>query len=430
MFDENHFRSHELNSSSLVAIGNFIKEKYNLSDENIETIRGYLLSRQKQIIEKDYFGIVYDITKFCNLNCLHCSVDATFIKEKDLKIQFETTFEEVCAIIDLVHDYFKENSITKYFFMFGGGEPFLRPDFIDIIKYAGVRFSPAKIGVNTNGTILNMDSLLEVQKDISILEISLDGFERYHNSWRDPKKISNINNPFIKALSLLEQITLEKDLMKILEVSSIATCDNINTLPEFAKYLSQRNINNYSIHRAIPVGRMSNLINKIPNTYQYLKLIVELSKLMKENNDVEVHIHHSLESIFSALLLGNDIHDSDILMRSGRHSIGIRWDGEIYFDTWCVIPPYDILSSGNLLDDRATLQKIINSERSPIKITSKILNHDFRCNNCRLNCSGGMRINALIQFLTTKNISNILYDDLILGLSQIDPVCPLYQQEG
>lgn len=427
MYNRKYFRERGLNSETKEKLFDFLIKNLVITKEEIEIIINYLEKREKQVKEKDYFGFVYDITQFCNLNCLHCSVDAKPIFINSEKINFETTYEEVCTIIDQIYKYLEENKIERYFFMFGGGEPFIRPDFCNILIYASKKFGATNVGVNTNGTLLDIEILFRLRKYIGFLEISIDGFEKQHNAWRDPNKITNIPNPFKKSISLIEKIYEEPSILEILEVSSIATSDNISILPDFVNYLYNKGIKNYSIHRAIPIGRMSKLLSKVPSTQQYIKLLIKLGKLMKNNREIKAHIHHSLESIYSALFLGRDIHESDIIMRSGRHSIGIRWDGKIFFDAWCVVPPYDLLCCGNILDENISLNKIIMSENNPINITSKIVNKNLRCKSCKFQCSGGMRINAQIHYINKYCNSNVSCNDLICGLSQIDPACPLYE---
>lgn len=428
MCNAKYIRNWELDATTREMLLAFLLKKLDITSNDVNTITDYLEQREKEVKRRSSFGIVYDITQLCNLNCMHCCVNARFLTNREKEINFETTFEEVCSIIDRVHEYLKREKIEKYFYMFGGGEPFLRPDFRDILEYTSKKVGATSVGVNTNGTLVNIESLLDLREAINVLEISIDGFEVHHNRWRDPERITGISNPFEKSLSLVSEITTEPKLSRILEISSIATAENIKELPDFIKFIyDETRVTNYSIHRAIPIGRMSKVAKKVPNAQDYIHLVVELATL-RENGEIELHLHHSLESIYSVLFLGRDIHESDILMRSGRHSIGIRWDGEVFFDPWCMVPPYDLLSSGNLLDKDQKLTTIMESELSPIKIVNNILSENIRCKQCRLPCSGGMRANALAEYINkTSRTMKISLDHLIFGLSQIDPACPLYE---
>lgn len=428
MCDARYIRNRGLDSITREMLHEFLMKKLDITSDDVIIIVDYLEQREKEVKRKGSFGIVYDITQLCNLNCVHCCVNARFLTGREKEINFETTYEEVCTIIDRVYEYLKGRNIERYFYMFGGGEPFLRPDFCDILEYTSKKVGKTNLGVNTNGILVDIESLLGIRESINVLEISIDGFEIHHNKWRDPEKITEISNPFEKSLSLIGEIATEPKISRILEVSSIATAENIKELPDFAKFIyDEIGVKNYSIHRAIPIGRMSKVVNKVPNAQDYIHLLIELAKLRK-NSRIKLHFHHSLESIYSVLFLGRDIHKSDILMLSGRHSIGIRWDGEVFFDPWCMVPPYDLLSSGNLLCKNQKFETIMESEVSPIKITNNILNKNVRCKKCKLPCSGGMRANALTEYISKlPETMRISLDHLIFGLSQIDPVCPLHE---
>ena len=140
-----------------------------------------------------------------------------------------------------------------------------------------------------------------------------------------------------------------------------------------------------------------------------------------------LHLHHSLETIYSVLFLGHDIHASKLLTGSGRHSIGLDPHGNVYFDPWCVVSPFNKLTAGNLLNDGTTLEKIIEADGSLVRLADEIAKRDTRCRGCRMNCSGGMRFNALGHFLS-RALGDKIYDaqvaDMVAGLSENRPRLP------
>jgi len=404
-----------------------VKKTLGFTDEDIEIIKKYLDMRSEEVKGEGTFGIVYDITQYCNLNCIHCCVNAKFVSNKE-KIKFETTYEQSCLIIDQTHDYIKENKINKYFLMFGGGEPFLHPGSPEILQYASEILGSEHIGVNTNGTLISLEDIRFIKKYMSIIEISIDGFEEHHNRWRDPLRLSKIDNPFRKSFQLAKHLASDNELSKLLEVSAIATKDNIQQLAKFMEYLYKNGIKTASIHRCIPVGRMANYMNKVPNLHDYGYLLLDIAKLRNRFSDFKIHIHHSLESIYSTLLLGYDIHLSRMLGCSKRHSIGIDWNGNVFFDPWAIVPPYNKLNAGNIL--KKDLEEIIHNPKSPIQIADRFIRRNTRCEQCKLACSGGMRFSALADYIgdLTKVMSKITIAYLIFGLSQMDPACPLYSE--
>ena len=424
----NNYEVSDENSHNLL-IG-YLRKYYQLNEETIKMSSEYLLDRKNEMENKDIFGVVYDITYLCNLNCLHCGVNAKCVRDVDKHLYYEKNFDEVIVILEKIHNYIKTRNIKCYFLMFGGGEPFIRKDIKEILKYASTLFGSENIGINTNGTICGIEDLDEIKDFVGTIEISLDGFKDYHNEWRKTSKNSFIQDPFTRTSELIKESTKRTSLKSKIEVSSMITKDNLKDFPDFVNFLSGNGVENFSAHRPMPVGRLENHLDKIPSFQEFLQLLLHVAKLRNtlkpKMNDL--HIHHSLESIFSVMFLGSDIFQSENIMSSKRHSIGIDPYGNVYMDPWCMVPPYNKLKGGNLFTNQ-TLEKIIHSKDSIISIADEITKQSNRCAQCRLPCSGGMRFNALASYISNirkSGITEITDSHLIIGLSKIDPACPLF----
>ena len=117
------------------------------------------------------FGTVsIEITSLCNLSCKHC-----FNRVQPLGTM---RFETLKAIIEK----FSIFDIPQ--FVISGGEPFLHPDFYNIIDF--ISQSPFAFILTTNGTIINNEvlELISHAPNISI-QVSLDGScARIHNEQR------------------------------------------------------------------------------------------------------------------------------------------------------------------------------------------------------------------------------------------------------
>src|SRR6266542_4053535 len=86
--------------------------------------------------------VVWNATKTCNLECVHCYADAG-----KSKFTGELTTAEAIALIDDLA------TINVPALLMSGGEPLVRPDIIDLATYAiskGVR-----VTFSTNGTLIN-----------------------------------------------------------------------------------------------------------------------------------------------------------------------------------------------------------------------------------------------------------------------------------
>lgn len=109
-------------------------------------------------------NVTWEITEACNLSCSHCL-------SADLRApgRGELGRDECFAVID-------ELARMRVFQVnFGGGEPFLRDDFLEILDYA--HRQGVTTCVSTNGTVLDgdlVDELLCMPAPV-YLQVSLDG---------------------------------------------------------------------------------------------------------------------------------------------------------------------------------------------------------------------------------------------------------------
>ena len=115
--------------------------------------------------------VVWNITRRCNLHCIHCYSDSTSEHYKG-----ELTLQECINVIDDLSD-FKVPAV-----LLTGGEPMLHPHFYDLVGYASAR--GLHLTVATNGTRIDSSSALKL-KDLgaSYVEISLDGVGEYHDEF-------------------------------------------------------------------------------------------------------------------------------------------------------------------------------------------------------------------------------------------------------
>ncbi|MDP3790925.1 MAG: radical SAM protein [Candidatus Omnitrophota bacterium] len=116
--------------------------------------------------------VVWNTTKSCNLQCVHCYFDAHAKKDKG-----ELTTEQARTMIDDIAAF------GAPVFLFSGGEPFMREDLFDLGKYAlskGLRTV-----ISTNGTLITKDTAKRIKDaGFSYVGISLDGLEAVNDKFR------------------------------------------------------------------------------------------------------------------------------------------------------------------------------------------------------------------------------------------------------
>ncbi len=117
--------------------------------------------------------IFWEVTKGCNLRCIHCRATAT-----ELTSPNDLSTERALAIIDQIAGF--ANPIL----VLSGGEPLYRADIFDLASYAtkkGIR-----VALATNGTLVTKDVAKRIaDSGVKRVSISLDGADALtHDTFR------------------------------------------------------------------------------------------------------------------------------------------------------------------------------------------------------------------------------------------------------
>ena len=133
---------------------------------------GQLPSHLLQFSEDKKPVVVWNMTKACNLKCMHCYAQA-----KVNPADNELSTAEGKALIDDLAQY------GSPVMLFSGGEPLARPDLTELARYAVGKGMRAVI--STNGTLITKDKAKEL-KDVglSYVGVSLDGMKQVHDKFR------------------------------------------------------------------------------------------------------------------------------------------------------------------------------------------------------------------------------------------------------
>lgn len=133
---------------------------------------GSLPSHLLQFSEDKKPVVVWNMTRACNLKCVHCYAHATEHGGKD-----ELSTEEGMALLD---DLARFGSPVV---LFSGGEPLLRKDLPLLADHAVQKGMRAVI--STNGTLITREKAEELKRvGLSYIGISLDGTEAVNDRFR------------------------------------------------------------------------------------------------------------------------------------------------------------------------------------------------------------------------------------------------------
>ena len=143
-----------------------------------------------------------EVTNRCNLACLYCYAEVN-------KSTFELSLEEWKEILTPMH----ENGLRAV--LFSGGEPFIRDDFVDLLKWSAGKFITE---INTNGRYIDSDIAAELSKlNLKRAQVSLDSFTSEHH---DNLRGKHAHRFAINAIEALRQHDVP------VQISCVATKKN------------------------------------------------------------------------------------------------------------------------------------------------------------------------------------------------------------
>jgi radical SAM protein with 4Fe4S-binding SPASM domain len=116
--------------------------------------------------------VVWNITRACNLKCVHCYNDSGSDRADD-----ELSTKEAKAVL---------NDLSQFgvpSVLFSGGEPLMRGDLFELIDYAVKK--GLRTVISTNGTLIVRDAASEIKHHkVSYVGISLDGIGKVNDEFR------------------------------------------------------------------------------------------------------------------------------------------------------------------------------------------------------------------------------------------------------
>jgi AdoMet-dependent heme synthase len=236
------------------------------------------------------FFVQFHLTEKCNLSCLHCYQNST----SDEMI-YEDVIYTINSIASTVHCWASHYSMDMApSIHFTGGEPLLRKDIFDVLRYA--RSKGFSTSLLSNGTTIN-NKIARRLKDVDVrdVQVSVDGLEEVHDSIRG-------SGTFRKALSGILNLVIEGIDTNINMTVSSLNYGEIDSLVRLAKELG---VNTVGFSRLVPCGQGKELSEYLLTPEQLTGLS---EKLLQSRNGHGV----SLVSRDPLMNLPKDIDNTDI----------------------------------------------------------------------------------------------------------------------
>ena len=270
--------------------------------------------------------VVWNMTRRCNLRCIHC-----YSASRNVPYRGELTTEEGKTLIaDLA-------AFGSPVILFSGGEPLIRKDLPELARFAVQKGMRAVI--STNGTLITKRTAAEFKQiGLSYVGISLDGLEATHDRFRG---VPGAYRRAIRAIRLCREAGIK------VGVRFTVNRHNVADVPAIFDLLEKENIPRCCFYHLVYSGRGSALREEDlthAGSRALLNLIMDRTKDLFDRGMpreiLTVDNHADGPFIYLRLLREDPKRAAEVFellkMNEGNssgHGIGcVSWDGTVHPD--------------------------------------------------------------------------------------------------
>lgn len=213
--------------------------------------------------------IAWEITRRCNLRCIHCRSAS----EMEVKGHPDFSTEEAFRIIDDISSYAKPVMVLS------GGEPLIRPDVFDIARYGTEK--DLRMCLATNGTLVDDEICERIKKSgIKIVSLSLDGSnEDVHDDFRNQK---GAFSGTINAARLFKKHGIE------FIINSSFTKRNQEEIPKVYRLAKELGATAWYMFMIVPTGRGEEIMSELISKEDYEEILEWHYQMEKDESDMLV----------------------------------------------------------------------------------------------------------------------------------------------
>lgn len=349
----------------------------------------------------------WNITRSCNLKCIHCYSDS-----EGKKYDGELSNEEGKALIDDLAD-FKIPAL-----LFSGGEPLVRPDLFELIRYAkekGIRTT-----LSTNGTLITKDIARELHEiGMAYVGISLDGIGEINDKFRGKEKaFEQAMTGFRNCVETGQRVGLRLTL----------TRHNYENLHQIFDFIETENIQRACFYHLVYSGRGKDIQgNDLTHqeTRKAMDIILDRTEdFHKRGMDKDIlTVDNHVDGIYLYMkLLKKDPQKAEEVLKQlewnggGTYSSGVGFGdidflGNVHADQFWMY-----YSFGNVRERKFSEIWMDTSDKLMAGLKSRPTHIKGKCSRCKWfkACGGSLRVRA-----------DLVYDDPFAP----DPGCYLTDEE-
>jgi 12,18-didecarboxysiroheme deacetylase len=270
--------------------------------------------------------VVWNITRACNLKCVHCYAHATQGATSD-----ELSTAEGRRMIDDLAEF------GAPVLLFSGGEPLVRKDLPELAAYAVQKGMRAVI--STNGTLIDRPMAQTLKQiGLSYVGISLDGLEPVNDHFRG---IKGAYRKALRGIQACQEAGIKVGLRFTINKR------NVQEIPGIFDLLEELEIPRVCFYHLVYAGRGTQLVEEDlthAETRAAVDLIIDRTQALhakgKAKEVLTVDNHADGPYLYMRMLKENPQRAAEVLelleMNEGNNSgrgIGcVSWDGNVYAD--------------------------------------------------------------------------------------------------
>ncbi len=329
--------------------------------------------------------VVWNVTRRCNLKCVHC-----YSNSQSIKYSGELSTEEGKKLISDLADF------GCPVILFSGGEPLMREDLPELVQFAADKGIRAVI--STNGTLISeQKAAVFAGIGLSYMGVSLDGIGEIHDSFRGVK---GAFDAAVRGIKNCQEAGIK------VGVRFTITGKNSAEIPSIFDFIEGNNIPRACFYHLVYSGRGSTLADNDlshDQTREVVDLIMDRTRdlfdrgIQKEILTVDNHADGPY--LYMRLLREDPDRAAEVLkllkMNEGNNSgrgIGcVSWDGEVHPDQF-----WREISFGNVRQRPFSDIWTDTSNELMAKLKDKKSYVTGRCASCRWLdvCGGNFRARA------------------------------------
>lgn len=231
-------------------------------EEHLKQVRAYT---DKLYKEPELKNLFIEMTLNCNMHCKHCGSNCG-----DAVMENPLSDSEILGCLAYLATRVKK----KPFLNITGGEPLLRPNFIELMH----RISKLGYfwGMTSNGTLID-EKMIEAlhYAGMKTVSISLDGLKKSHDWFRQ------VPDSFEKAVNAIK-LLVDADFKNVM-VTTVVHKNNIEELEEIYEFVKTLGVDVWRLINVEPIGRAKNNNDLLLSDEEYIRLL----DFIKENREKE-----------------------------------------------------------------------------------------------------------------------------------------------